>query len=177
MFINVKSMSLVKALAAAREGEPLKQWHFNGPTSLAAGAAAAQMALSTTAASSTTLPMLPSPSPQPNTEAALKRSQAEVERLRAALQKKKDEAGPAGKGAGRGAGKGAGKIKPKTKAKAGAAKSGGKSKHQRIHVASIKAGKCFRHNQNICKVLNCEWPHECCICGRPDCAAHYHDDA
>ena len=174
--VNVKAMPLVKALATAREDEPLKQRHFNGPTSLAAGAAAAQMALSSVAASSTSLPTMPAQIPQPNAEAALKRSQAEVERLRAALQKKKDDVSSGGKAAGKNAGKGAGKVKAKTKAKS-APKSGGKSKHQKIHILSIKAGKCFRHNQNICKVLNCEWPHDCAICGRPDCAAHYHDDA
>ena len=97
--VNVKGMSIVKALEAARLDEALKQRHFTGPTSLAAGAAAPQMALnvnaSSTAASSTTLP---APLPQSSSDAALKRSQAEVERLRAALQKKRDDTAGGGGG-------------------------------------------------------------------------------
>ena len=161
-------ISIVEGLAMPRKDSDVRQKFFKDPPSLAAGAVAAQMAL----AGTTSSPGAASSTTQPQTqglESALQRSQAEVEKLRAALKRKREgpprtepRAGP--------------KAGPKARA---APKSETKSRReaQKQHscLKAVRAGKCFRHNQGGCKVFNCEWPHDCSICGKQGCAAYLHD--
>ena len=51
-----------------------------------------------------------------------------------------------------------------------------KSKNRGIYLKSVRAGKCFRHNQGECKVAFCPYPHECSICGEEGCAAIKHKE-
>ena len=82
----------------------------------------------------------------------------------------------------KGAQKGAGKLKGITKGKAkgkpkAKAAANPKGQKRKINTLSIKANKCIRFNLGSCPnaAADCNYSHECAICGDPACAADWHD--
>ena len=78
--------------------------------------------------------------------------------------------------------KGAGKLKGKAKGKAngkakGKAAAGDKGQKRKINTLSIKGNKCIRFNKGSCPnaAADCNYTHECAVCGDPACAAYWHD--
>ena len=47
----------------------------------------------------------------------------------------------------------------------------------KVHLQAMKNKKCIRHNKKKCDVKGCNWAHDCCICGKKDCAGWKHLDA
>ena len=187
--VNTKEVSLKSALLRAREDDKLFQRHFLSPVAISAGMNAALATSSgtsatMTASSSTSLPSA-SPLP-PNFFAQLTTTiaKAVTQAVGAATSGKgawsNPHAGPGG-----GGGKPAGKVKAKTKAKGGGkakakgkggGKPGNKKLFQAVHFHALQAGKCSKFNKGSCKVFNCQYPHECPVCGSTDCAAIHHPD-
>ena len=93
--------------------------------------------------------------------------QQEVNRLRTQLQQHRAQ-GKAEPAPLKPAGKAGTKPAPKKKAQA-------RKEARKTHVEAIKSGKCFKHNSPAgCKVYNCQYPHDCTVCGKEGCAAWKH---
>ena len=90
---------------------------------------------------------------------------------------------PGGKGGGKAGGKPGGKVggkpkaKGKAKAKGAAAGVTNKALKGTAHFSALRAQKCIKFNTGTCTVQNCEWPHECSVCNRSDCAGYHHTAA
>ena len=46
----------------------------------------------------------------------------------------------------------------------------------KIHNSAMRGKKCVKFNKGQCSDKKCNWPHDCTICGRNDCAALHHAD-
>ena len=162
----------------ARDDEKVHRQFFFMPTALSAGAEAAAAASSSS-----------SSGPQFGQEVTAGGSQASFfKRLEKTVQDVANRAvqqalkhtgrgtGASTKGADKGHGRGGGKAKSKAKDKGAGVNldaGTGPSKSQ-VHMATVRAGACIRHNKGGCKHINCEWPHNCAVCGKKGCMAIKH---
>ena len=162
--VNIEGYAIPAAMALARKDSDIRQKFFRDPVSMEAGVAAAQQMLLAGAAAS---------SHQPPSQSAL---QQEVSRLRNQLAAHRAE-GKAAPKKGAQPGKAAGGGPPlKPKPKKGQAASR-KAEKQASYMAAVKAGKCFKHySPGGCKVYNCQYAHDCTVCGKKGCSATKHTE-
>ena len=67
--------------------------------------------------------------------------------------------------------------KAKAKAKAAGADVSNKLLKKKVNTLCMNNGKCIKFNLGTCKVpaAECNWAHDCAICGGAACAAYWHD--
>ena len=183
-YVNDKRLTLANALIQAREDRDVFQEFFITPTALSAGVEAARAASSsTTAGAGHSAGAASSSGINMNNLLSMVQRTVRQELQGAGFKPGGGNNGggkPGGKGGGKlggkPGGKAGGKVKAKGKAKAKAAAAGVTNKTLKgaVHFSALRAQKCIKYNKGTCTAQGCEWPHECSVCGRTDCAGIYH---